>query len=498
MKKTRWHSYLVFALFCIVVYFPLFLHLDWEPLHAWDESLYAMRAGYMAEEGKYLPNYSFWVENGSLHQNSKPPFTSWVQALSMKILGINELALRLPIALCALTTVFLLVFFSKKQLGDVNAGYCAGFILVTSAGYIRAHAARTGDQDAALALYMLAGAFAFYHYIEATTNRQRYRWLALLTFLLIISALTKYVFGLFFLPAFFLYAIYKKEWLNILRRGSTWLAALSFLTVTGGWLMIMEQRIPGFTDRALFYEMMDRYATVIENHTAPWNYYFVSILNGYFMPWLLLLPLPLAIIFLKKDQPLRDVLVLLFLCVAVLLLTVSFSKTKTTHYEVVAYPPLALLAGTGLNWLRGNIVRAYRRSFYPAIMLLSGVILAIFLVIMPYKRIIEKVYMPVLAEQDLKYGYLLKKIAKHQPDITSFKLLHGGFDAQALFYAGLFNRKKGYHIQLSINPEQVKEGEIIASCDQRSIDYLVEKFELKILQSYDPCFMAEVLQKKVK
>ncbi|MFQ5447812.1 MAG: ArnT family glycosyltransferase, partial [Saprospiraceae bacterium] len=190
MKDTPWKKYVTFALFCAVVYVPLFHHLTWEPIHNWDESLFAMRAGYMAEEGAYLPDYSHWVEGGPKHPNSKPPFTTWVQALSMKIFGVPELGLRLPVAFSALATVFLFLWFFRKKIGDIRIGYCAGFVLVTSLGYVRAHAARTGDQDVPLALYMLAGAFAFYQYIGEKDERKRWRWLALLTFLLIISALT--------------------------------------------------------------------------------------------------------------------------------------------------------------------------------------------------------------------------------------------------------------------------------------------------------------------
>ena len=498
MERSRKNNYLIFALFCTVIYFPLFLHLDREPVHAWDESLFAMRAGYMAEEGRYLPNYSFWVENGTLQPNTKPPFTTWIQALSMKIFGINELALRLPIALCALATVLLLLFFSKNQLGNINLGYAAGFVLVTSQGYIREHAARTGDQDAALAFYMLAGAFVFYKYMDATTRQERLKWLALLTFLLSISALTKYVFGLFFLPAFLIYAIYKKEWWNLLKRGSVWLAALTVLVAVGAWLAVMEHTIPGFVSRAFSHEMIDRYSTVLENHEAPWNYYFVNFWKGYFMPWLLLLPIPLVMIFLKKDRPVRDILVLMFLCAASLLLIVSFSQTKTTHYEIVAYPPLALLAGAGMTRLFQIMTDVFRKKTYRLLMIPAGACFIIYLLIRPYITMIDQVYMPLITEQDQKYGYLLKRVERYQPNYKSFKLLHGGYDGQALFYAGLMNRNKGYHIQLSINPEQVKVGEIVATCDQRTIEYLFEKFELKGLETYDQCFLAEVERERVR
>ena len=497
MKNLPWQRYLVFALFAVAIYFPLFHHLDWEPVHNWDESLFAMRAGYMAEEGKYLPSYNFWVEGGPLHRSTKPPFTTWLQALSMKIFGLTEFGLRFPIALTVLATVLLFLLISKKHLGDIRIGYCAGFVLATTAGFVKAHAARTGDQDAALAFYMLAGAFAFFKYIEASNDRQRRKWLALLTFTLIASALTKYVFGLFFLPAFLIYALYKKEFLNILKRGSMWLAVLVFAISVGGWLAVMEWRLPGFVERAFFYEMIDRYATTIENHDAPWDYYFTEMWESRFMPWLYLLPMPLVMLFVKKYRPYRDVMLLVFLCAVSLLAIVSFSQTKTVHYDVVAYPPLALLAGIGLyEVLKSGWLLVQEKKYLPLIAFFGFLYFAKPFLLEPYVKILEKTYKPYLEQPNLKYGYLFRKLKSRKEPIKKFTLVHPGFDGQALFYAGVFNRKYDYDIKIGINPEQVKTGDTIMVCDLQIIKYLFSKWELQGIESYDQCFLAAVLGEK--
>lgn len=496
MKNRPWHQYLIFALFAIAIYFPLFHHLTWEPIHNWDESLFAMRAGYMAEEGKYLPNYDYWVEGGPLHRNTKPPFTTWIQALSMKIFGISEFGLRFPIALFSLATVFLFLFVSKKFLGDIRIGYCAGFVLATSAGYVKAHAARTGDQDVALAFYMLAGAFLFYKYIETTSAQQRRKWLALLTLTLIAAVLTKYIFGLFFLPAFLIYALYKKEFLNILKRGSTWVAILSLIIVTGAWLVIIDRKLPGFIERAFFYEMLDRYASTLENHNAPWHYYFCKIWENRFTPWLYLLPVSLAMLFIKKYRPYRDVILLMFLCAASLLLIVSFSQTKTVHYDIVSYPPMSLLAGIAMYQLLKSVLELATEKKHLLLLLFGLLYLAKPFFIDPYVAIIEKTYTPRLTQANLKYGYLFRKLKNRKEPIKKFTLVHPGFDGQAIFYAGLYNRKMGYNIDISINPEQVKTGDTIMVCDTQIIQYLFDRWELKGIETYDQCFLAAVLKEK--
>ena len=43
MKNEHCRKYLIFTLFCTAIYFPLFLHLDWQPINNWDESLFAIQ-----------------------------------------------------------------------------------------------------------------------------------------------------------------------------------------------------------------------------------------------------------------------------------------------------------------------------------------------------------------------------------------------------------------------------------------------------------------------
>ncbi|MBK9014216.1 MAG: glycosyltransferase family 39 protein [Saprospiraceae bacterium] len=434
MMDKLWHKYLIFGLFCVAIYFPLFLHLDWQPINNWDESLFAMRAAYMTEEGHYLRDYGHWVEGGMLHRSTKPPFTTWLQVLSFKIFGINELALRLPIALSALGIVLLFLWFSRRALGNIHIGYCAGFVLVTSVGFVREHASRTGDQDVALALYMMAGAMAFYYYLEATENRQRLGWLALLTASSIAAVMTKYAFGLLFFPAFLIYAIYKKQLWAMLRRGSTWLAGLIVVVALGSWLWYIERQLPGFVERAFFHEMADRYTTTFRGHDHPFTHYFDRFWKRYFMPWLLLLPGPVYLFFVKQPSRLRDFSLLMFLCAAIQLLLVSFSSTKTDHYDVVAYPPMAFLAGIGLYQVGTAIVHFWKEKSHRPTLFIATFLVCLFLIIRPYDTIINKVYRPKMNDRTMAYGYLLRKIQKTRPNCKEFTIFSPVYTGQVNYY----------------------------------------------------------------
>jgi 4-amino-4-deoxy-L-arabinose transferase-like glycosyltransferase len=491
MTNKPWHKYLIFGLYCVAIYFPVFLHLDWQPMNNWDESLFAMRAGYMSEEGHYLRDYSFWVDGGMLHRSTKPPFTTWLQVLSFKIFGISELSLRLPIALCTLGLAMLFPWFSWKKLGDVNIGYCAGFVLVTSLGFVREHGSRTGDQDAALAFYMMAGALAFYNYLGTPEKRQQLWWLAALTASAIAAVMTKYAFGLLFFPAFFSYAIHEKALWGLLKTRSVWLAALVVVAVPAIWLAYIEGQLPGFVVQALQHEMTARYSVNIDGHDHPFGFYFLRFWQqDYFMPWLLLLPGPLFLLFSKQDSRLRDFTLLMLLCALAALLVVSFSKTKTDHYDVVAYPPLAMLAGIGLHRLGVALWQFWQKKQFRLAVLFGAILGAWVLVVMPYRAIIGKVYMPKIQDVSMAYGYILRKIQKTQPGYKQFTILAPVYNVQVNYYAGLLNRKKSYNLKLSEHPKMVEVGDTILACEPMMIDPLKAVFNLEIIEMEGGCLLA--------
>lgn len=500
MTNKHWHKYLIFVLFCTAIYFPLFLHLDWQPMNNWDESLFAMRSAYMTEEGKYIRDYSLWLEgSGMVHRSTKPPFTTWLQVASMKLFGINELALRLPIAFFSLGIVFLFVWFSRKTLGSIHIGYCAGFVLVTSIGFVREHGSRTGDQDAALAFYMLAGAMAFYQYLAANEDRKRLGWLAILTASSIAAVMTKYAFGLLFFPAFLLYAIYKKQFWNIVKRGSTWLAMLLVILPLVGWLWYIEGQLPGFVKQAFFHEMADRYVSTIDGHKHAFNFYFVRFWEkDFFMPWLLLLPAPLSLFFIKQQSPLRDFTLLMLLCAVTQLVFVSSSGTITDHYDVITYAPMAMLAGIGLYLVWKEIMANWKEGTHRTAIFLVAFWMGIFFLILPYYTIFFKIYKPVIEDRTMAYGYLFRKIQKDRPEYKQFTVLAPVYTGQVNYYAGLLNRKKGYNISISEHPKLVEVGDTIFVCESKMIEALMENYELKAIESEGKCFLAIAMAKKMK
>lgn len=491
LSKSRW--WLVPMLAALVL--PLLLHLGRAPVSPWDEALFAMRAAYMVEEGHYLPDYDHWIPKGALHPNSKPPFTTWIQAAFLKIFGIHELALRLPVALAAIGTILLFLWFFRRKMDCWQAGWTSAFVLVTTSGYVREHAARTGDQDVPLALYMLTGVLAFYLLLRSDDKKEQRKWWVLLSLSAIAALLTKYLFGALFVLGMLLYAAYKGKLGWLLRQRASWISAALVLALTGGWVAFMEWQRPGFAERVIGYEMLNRYRTVIEEHHAPWHYYLLNFWNGYFQPWLWLLPVPLAMLFSKTSEGLKDLIVLLLLCCGFHLVVISTSQTKVPHYDVVLYPLLAMLAGIGFWQLLLHIRASWANEAQRSAVAGLALAVVVFLLVRPYAEVISRVCHPKLTRDDCKYGYLFRELEAHHADLKSFKLLAPVFEAQAVYYAGLFNRIKDYKIELEDFPKRVAVGDTIMVCNRNFIDYLFKNYRLQGLASYDQCFVARVEEK---
>src|SRR6056300_795461 len=91
--KNTWLVGLVAAL----VYMPF---LGGVHLFDWDEINFAEAAREMIVSGDY-----FQVQIDFLPFWEKPPLFIWMQALAMKVFGINEFSARLPNAVAGITTL---------------------------------------------------------------------------------------------------------------------------------------------------------------------------------------------------------------------------------------------------------------------------------------------------------------------------------------------------------------------------------------------------------
>lgn len=115
-------------------------------------------------------NYQAWCCNHIwLH---KQPFFLWQMALSMKLLGVNEWALRLPSALMGAVQV-LLIYRIGGNLGRRSLGYLAAFFFALSYFQLEQTSGQMGREhnDVAFAFYITAGFWSLSEYFKTGEKR---------------------------------------------------------------------------------------------------------------------------------------------------------------------------------------------------------------------------------------------------------------------------------------------------------------------------------------
>ena len=105
-------KYLKYILLALLIYMPIFGHLDTLPIRIWDESRSAMNAYEMFHDKDYIVTH---FEGKPDMWNTKPPLLIWAQVFFMKLIGVNELSVRLPSAIAAFLTCIVILFSSDVE-----------------------------------------------------------------------------------------------------------------------------------------------------------------------------------------------------------------------------------------------------------------------------------------------------------------------------------------------------------------------------------------------
>ena len=488
-KQWQWAGLALFLLLC---YFPLFLHLDTLSLRLWDESRRGVSAIEMAEGGSWLtPTF----EGQPDLYGTKPPLLIWLQATFMKVLGYNELAVRLPSALAGLATVLLLVWFSRRHLQRPLAGYLAGLILLTSKGYINYHGAISGDYDALLILWLTAYSLCFYLLIE----RQEWRYLYLTALFILLAGWTKGVAGLFFIPALGLYALWRGRLWWLLKQPRLYLCMAGALIGILAYYGLREQLNPGYIAAVLENEVGGRYLRTQEGMARPFWFYF-RVVHQYerFYPWEFFLPLGILVGLWSK--PLRPVAGLILMISVFFLLLISLGQTKHEWYYLPALPLLSLLIGLGLEQaiIRPVLEQAASWKSYAFLLVF---IIALFGA--PYTEIINKVYAfrhEGWNSEQTVYRDFMRRVDRYK----AYTILHPSYNGHIAFYKKIFNLK-GYNIGqqllhapeprvqiVAAGPPDFAPGTIVMICEEEARLALEEKSVLEVLEEWEACRLVRV------
>lgn len=338
------HLAMAAALFAMV----LLGRLGAYPLFDVDEGAFAEASREMLASG----DWGHTTLNGA-DRFDKPILVYWLQALSLKLWGVNEWAARLPSALCALLTVLALGLYGRLS-SPAHTRWAAACLLGTSAGFLLIGRASTAD--ALLNLLLALGGLKLTAFVVGGRLGDL-RWAAVW---LALGTLAKGPVALL-IPGASL-----ALWSLVTDRGVRLRQAL---TDVGSWALLAGIVLPwylyawqrhgmAFIEGFLFRHNMDRFSGPLEGHGGSLLYYVIA-LPLLWLPWSLLLPV--VVVFWRRWWAQGESRFLL-IWAGFVISFFSLSGTKLPHYALYAGMPLALLMARSLDdallmpWLRRSVV----------------------------------------------------------------------------------------------------------------------------------------------
>lgn len=332
-----------------------FWQLGAVPLLDVDEGAFSEATREMLASGNFV---STTLDGEPRHD--KPILIYWLQAASVSVLGLNELALRLPSAIAAALWALALYRFTTR-VADRETGAVA--VLVMTLGLQFGLIAKAAIADALLNLLIALTFFDIYRHSQAPrrgTLLRVYLWLGL-GFLAkgpVAVALPLATSLVFYLS---------------LGRGRDWLRAVAWVPGIALFLaIVLPWHVASYLDQGLaFFEgfylrhNVGRYTETMEGHGGHLWYYVV---------WAPLIVLPFTGLFaaavaqLKADwsDPLRR---LLWLWFGAVFLLFSLSSTQLPHYLLYGGTPLFVLMALHRDRLRSRWL-----AFLPPLLLATGLL----------------------------------------------------------------------------------------------------------------------------
>ncbi|HYV39251.1 MAG TPA: glycosyltransferase family 39 protein [Gemmataceae bacterium] len=337
LAGSSWLWIAMLAVLAFIMFgYPLFLDI---PFLDPDEGLHAAIAQEMVESGDYVQPHLLGVSF-----SDKPILFFWAQAISLRIFGMNEAAVRLPGLLFALFGSLTTMLLGWRWFGR-NAGLLAGMFHMTL--LMPLALAQAPVHDVALVGWTNLVLLAFWNAGHATNQGGAVRQYLLAGVWIGLAILAKGLIGpaiVFVGVGLFLVATRTLRFRLCLGMA---MSLLMGAAVAAPWYVMMEIQNPGYC----YYYFIERhvlgYVTATQQHgNAPWWYYLPLLLAGG-LPWIGFLPTAVRDLWQRR----RDAGVTLdsprTMCWTYLLgglLFLSTARSKLLTYLLPVFPVVALLA----------------------------------------------------------------------------------------------------------------------------------------------------------
>jgi hypothetical protein len=340
----------------LLIFLSFFAHLGDAPLFDADEGAYSE----VTREMMVHQDFTVALLNGMPFFH-KPPLFYWAQAASMKILGQNELALRLPSAIAALLWVVSVFLFARRFYDTATAWYGAlfmsGSLLITFIG-------RAATPEVLLNLFLtltLLNIYRFYH----SGNRRHIYWSFMFAAL---GVLTKGLIALL-LPVAVSFTFFgiRKRWKDLMVLFSNPVGLIVFgLIVIPWYLGEFILRGKALFDDLFLLQGLENLSYNFIGESLPYYAYPIFILIGL---------LPFTAIFIRAFFHIRklltdDLMKFLLLWFVLALLFLPLSPPKSVFSIAYGFPPLFIIMARTADIFYHSIILFIGPLLFMALLLL--------------------------------------------------------------------------------------------------------------------------------
>ncbi len=373
---------LIIGILLLVIAFIRIATLALYPLTDTTEARYA-------DIGRIMVHTNNWVtpqiDTGPFL--AKPPLSTWLTAISLKLFGINTFAARLPSFLLGLLTIGLLYVLARRLYGRSVARLSVLILASSLLFFVLAGAVMTDPSLGLATTMVMVGVLLALAEPEQRIAR-RWGYLAFAGIGLGLLAKGPVTLVLTGAPVF-LWCLFGRHWRLVFER-LPWVGGITLLMLIAvPWYVLAELRTPGFLQYFLVGEHFLRFIDPHWNgdlYGAPrivpkgtiWLFWF-----GATLPWSLLLPIililrwtgrwPACVLFNTEAQPWRGLLVWWALTP---MLFFTLASSVLPPYVYPGLPPLALLIALALQPLDSK-----RPHIAPLVYSLASIIPVLFLIL---------------------------------------------------------------------------------------------------------------------
>lgn len=380
-----------------------------------------------------------------------------IQAGFFKAFGYSRLALRMPIAILGMLLSLFLIFWSRKAKLGLTTGIAACLILLSSNGFNVNHVLRSGDHDAALALWLTLSIFSAFKY---SVSSRKNLWAVLIFVFTAMAVLTKSIVGFMMLPSIAVFLFIANKPLAVIKSWGLYLGLVLLIIGVASFYLTIEAREPGFLELVWQNEVGGRYGKTIDNHKGPWFYYIKDLFINGFNPYLWFVPIGMVAGFKSKDQIKRKLTLLLSLTGFFYLFVISIAETKLLWYAAPLYPLFSILAAIGIASLWQDVI-------YPRVKNWSGAKylqwIIYFLIIAP--GIAVNIHQNAKEHTSYKverYEIDFEKLRLKYPEYKNIKILtRDEWYPSLVFVANKYDKIYGYDIELANSKTPILEGDLV-------------------------------------